>query len=203
MNVDDAADSPHNPHRGELHATPESGNVRAGCKIDYRGSEVTVNNVILALKGYRFETRNKNQKIDLKHANVFVYINGGAAFGALQLPNNQFVFSHEIRDALNNMHTKGRYKNLLVYMDTPFGYTFLKGELPPNMAGLAATLRGQVNSATYCPGKVEVAGKLMNTCLSTLFSAFVVEHIQKYTQSTAYNHVTLLQQIRALESAVT
>ena len=51
MMTDYRADDPRNPFPGKLFNEPDGSDVRAGCKIDYPHSKVTIRNFLAVLRG--------------------------------------------------------------------------------------------------------------------------------------------------------
>jgi legumain len=105
MSYDDVANDPENPFPGKLFNAPNGSDVYEGCKIDYRGNDVTPANFLNILKGNATGVTGGNGKVLKSTANSKVFINFAdhGAPGLIAFPN-EYLYANDLNNALVYMN---------------------------------------------------------------------------------------------------
>ncbi|GBG85060.1 hypothetical protein CBR_g39523 [Chara braunii] len=88
-------------------------------EVDYRGYEVTVENFLRVLTG-RHDPAVPRSKRLLTDAgsNILIYMTGHGGDEFLKFQDYEEIQSHDLADAIQQMHQKGRYNEVLIMVDT-------------------------------------------------------------------------------------
>lgn len=103
---------------------------------------------------------------------VFVNFVDHGGVGIIAFPGSApLMHSTELVAALQKMHDKGMYKELVFYMEACESGSMFQ-DLPADISIYATTAANAKESSwgTYCPPKDKVNGKSLNTCLGDLYS---------------------------------
>lgn len=90
MAYDDVANSNENPFRGKIFNKPNGEDVYAGCKIDYKGKDVTPEAFLNIMKGNAAANVGKGNGKVLKsdeNSKVFVFFSDHGAPGLVAFPS--------------------------------------------------------------------------------------------------------------------
>jgi legumain len=87
MAFDDVANNPDNPFNGQLFNAPNGPDVYAGCKIDYKGADVTPDTFIAVLKGDSDAVQGRKVLKTNKDSKVFVNFVDHGAPGLIAFPS--------------------------------------------------------------------------------------------------------------------
>lgn len=125
MMYDDVASHKANPFPGQLFNKPTAGNgsdelavdVYEGCKVDYKGKDVTPNMFINVLLGNSTATNGRKVLGSTDQDRVFVNFVDHGARGFIVFPNGQELSSKRLARALKQMHGAKKYKELVFYME--------------------------------------------------------------------------------------
>lgn len=175
MMQDDVASSSQNKFPGKLfNKNVPSGpgkDVYAGCKVDYRGSQVTAKLFQAVLTGDSATAGGKVLKSTTQDE-VFVNFIDHGGVGLIAFPNGPFLHAAELQQTLQTMHQKQMYNELLFYMEACESGSMFEGKLPTNTRIYAATAANAHESSYgyYCPPIDQVEGKHLGSCLGDLFS---------------------------------
>jgi len=157
MMYDDVAHNEGNPFPGKLFNQVDGQDVYAGCVLDYTGMDTTMANFFNVLHGKssvltdgRPAGRVLNSTIE---DNVFIYYTDHGAPGYVTFPAGPAMYAPDLQGALTQMHSLGKYKQLLFYMDAcNSGSMFASGLLKaPNVLAVAAAKATEESFAAFCP----------------------------------------------------
>jgi legumain len=207
---DDIANSSRNPFPGKIFNKPTSPgtpgkDVYAGCKIDYRGKEVTGENFIKVLSG---DSSAPGPVLKSKSSDhVFVYYADHGGPGILGVPTGAsggFIHAADINKAIETLHSKGGYKEFLFYLEAcESGSIFQNLLKAPNAKAVTAASPKQSSYGWYCPGSATggdlVDGKNIGSCLGDEFSVRWMED----TDSANINSETVGAQVAKVKKLVT
>ncbi|CAE7940486.1 unnamed protein product, partial [Symbiodinium sp. KB8] len=178
MMYDDVPNASENPFPGTLFNKPSTGqgvNVYEGCNIDYRGDDVTAENVMNVLKGNKQAMQGiGNGKVLESTADDEVFLNfvdhGGV--GILALPSGPFWYADQLQETLKYMSTNNMFKQLTFYVEACESGSMFDNKLPDNIKIYVTTAADPDESSwgTYCPPNDIVNGQDLHTCLGDLYS---------------------------------
>ncbi|KAL5522350.1 GPI8 [Sanghuangporus baumii] len=118
-------------------------------EVDYRGYEVTVENLIRLLTGRLDESvpRSKRLLTDAR-SNVFVYVTGHGGNEFLKFQDNEEISAFDIADAFEQMWQKKRYNELFFMIDTCQANTMYSKIYSPNILATGSSELAE-NSYSY------------------------------------------------------
>ncbi|KAF8057151.1 PIG-K [Scenedesmus sp. PABB004] len=113
-------------------------------EVDYRGAEVTVENFIRVLTGRHDPAvpRPKRMLSD-RGSNVLVYISGHGGNEFMKFQDTAELMAQDVADAVQQMHEKGRYRELLLVVETCQAATLYSRITSPNVLAMASSLKGE------------------------------------------------------------
>lgn len=107
MSYDDVASDSENPFPGKLFNKPNGPDVYAGCKIDYRGADVTPENFMAILRGDSagLKVNSTSRKVLKSNANSKVFINFAdhGAPGLIAFPSS-YLYANDFNKTINYMY---------------------------------------------------------------------------------------------------
>jgi len=191
LSYDDVASSSQNPFKGQLFNKPNGKDVYAGCKIDYKGADVTPQtflNVIQGVGSGKVLKSNKNSK-------VFINFADHGAPGLIAFPRGQ-LYAKDFHAALLNMNKKGMYQEMTIYIEACESGSMFNNILETNLNIYATTAANPSESSWgyYCSPDDVVNGKHIGSCLGDLYSIAWMEdtdaaNICSESLSTQFNTV--------------
>ncbi|KAI6231484.1 Legumain [Aphelenchoides besseyi] len=153
MSYDDVAQDESNPLRGKLFNNPTGHDVYEGCKIDYRGEDVTAENFMTILKGNSSAVNGGNGRVLQSGPNdrVFVYFADHGDSGVINFPNNDLT-AHDLNQTIHEMNEKQKYGQLLLAIEACNSGSMFENILPDNINVYALTSANsdESSSGTYC-----------------------------------------------------
>mmetsp|Transcript_41185 Transcript_41185/g.93109 ORF Transcript_41185/g.93109 Transcript_41185/m.93109 type:complete len:544 (-) Transcript_41185:244-1875(-) len=202
---DDIANSSENPFPGKMFNKPDGPDVYDGCKISYKGSDVTAANFLKVLKGD--STAPGPVLKSTAEDKVFVYYADHGGPGILGVPSGagDYIHASDLNDALVAMHTQGMYTELLFYLEAcESGSIFANLLKAPSVKAVTAANPTESSWGYYCPPQDQVQGKSIGSCLGDEFSIHWMEdadvadfttetigqQVKNVTALTAKSHVT-------------
>jgi legumain len=169
---DDIANNRENPFPGKMYNKPDGPDVYAGCKISYKGKDVTKANFIKVLTGDASASGPTLKST--ANDKVFVYFADHGGVGILGVPDGAaggYIHANDVNSALETMHSKGMYKELLFYVEACESGSIFKGLLKaPNVVAVTAANAKESSWGWYCPPQDKVNGKRIGSCLGDEFS---------------------------------
>jgi len=207
---DDIANNIRNPFKGKIFNKPTPAgtpgvDVYEGCKIDYKGKDVTAANLIKVLSG---DTSAKGKVLkSTKEDKVFVYYTDHGGVGILGVPSGAqggYIHAADINKAIETLQKKGGYKELLFYLEAcESGSIFANLLKAPNAKAVTAASPKESSWGWYCGGSGTggdmVDGKNIGSCLGDEFSVRWMED----TDAAKMDKETVGQQEAKLVKAVT
>mmetsp|Transcript_63081 Transcript_63081/g.150352 ORF Transcript_63081/g.150352 Transcript_63081/m.150352 type:complete len:455 (-) Transcript_63081:165-1529(-) len=178
MAYDDIANATENPFKGKIFNRPDPKgpgvDVYEGCKLDYKGKDVNVQNFLKVLTGDKTATGKVLSSGPRDH--VFINFVDHGAPGLVAFPRSE-LHKADLEEALNKMHTQNMYKRLVFYLEACESGSMFKDLKTPGVFAVSASNPSESSWGTYCPGMSDnaaaadmVNGKHLGTCLGDLFS---------------------------------
>lgn len=173
MMQDDVASSKENPFPGKLFNKPgnSSKDVYEGCKVDYKGNQVTAKLFIDVITGNAAAVNGPVLKTGKDNRVFLNFVDHGGA-GIVAFPNGPVLHASMLKSALATMESQNMFKELVFYMEACESGSMFPG-LTTNSKIYAVTASNAHESSfgTYCmPDDDFVNGQDMKTCLGDLFS---------------------------------
>ncbi|PWZ02009.1 hypothetical protein BCV70DRAFT_210237 [Testicularia cyperi] len=182
MLADDAACNPRNKFPGNVWASTANRLDLYGqnVEVDYRGYEVSVENVVRLLTGRLPAITPKSKRLDSDaRSNIFVYMTGHGGDEFLKFQDYEEISAWDIADAFEQMWEKKRYHELFFMVDTCQANTMYSRIYSPNVLATGSSQKGQ-NS--YSHG----ADHDLGVAMIDRFTNFVLEWMEdKSKTSTA------------------
>jgi phosphatidylinositol glycan class K len=113
-------------------------------EVDYRGHEVTVESFVRVLTG-RHDPSVPRAKRLLSDAgsNVLVYITGHGGNEFIKFQDTEELLAADVADALAQMHRKGRYRELLLVVETCQASTLYSRVRSPGVLAMSSSVKGE------------------------------------------------------------
>ncbi|XP_031380774.1 putative GPI-anchor transamidase [Punica granatum] len=127
-------------------------------EVDYRGYEVTVENFLRVLTG-RHETavpRSKRLLSD-EGSHILLYMTGHGGDEFLKFQDSEELQSHDLADAVKQMKEKGRFKELLIMVDTCQAATLFSQLHSPGVLAIGSSLKGENSYSHHLDSDVGVS----------------------------------------------
>ncbi|KAK4759918.1 hypothetical protein SAY87_023049 [Trapa incisa] len=127
-------------------------------EVDYRGYEVTVENFLRVLTG-RHETavpRSKRLLSD-EGSHILLYMTGHGGEEFLKFQDSEELQSHDLADAVKQMKEKGRFKELLIMVDTCQAATLFSQLHSPGVLAIGSSLKGENSYSHHLDSDVGVS----------------------------------------------
>jgi len=190
---DDIANSSENPFPGKMFNKPDGPDVYDGCKISYKGSDVTAANFLKVLKGD--STAPGPVLKSTAEDKVFVYYTDHGGPGILGVPEGagDFIHASDLNDALVALNAKNGYKELLFYLEAcESGSIFANLLKAPKVKAVTAANPTESSWGWYCPPQDTVQGKSIGSCLGDEFSVRWMEDadVADFSSETVGQQVT-------------
>ena len=169
---DDIAHNSQNKFPGKIYNSPSGDDVYGGCVIDYRQGKVTPKNFLHVLRGE--ETRHTHKVLKSgPNDTVFINFADHGAPGLIAFPSGR-LHSKDLISALEDMHSKNMYKQLVFYVEACESGSMFP-QLPKNIGIYAATAANAHESSWgfYCPPDDKIAkenNREVGSCLGDTFS---------------------------------
>ena len=118
MAFDDIANSHENPITGKLFDKPNGEDVHGGCKIDYRGIDVTPSNFLAILEGDSTKIKGGNCKVlkSTSTSKVFINFSDHRAPGLIAFPL-EYLYAQNLNATFTTLHAKKMYSELVFYLE--------------------------------------------------------------------------------------
>lgn len=173
FSYDDVASSSQNPVKGKLFNIPNGQDVYAGCKIDYRGADVTPKNFLSVLKQDAAAMKGIGTGRVLQSTaqdKVFINFADHGAPGLIAFPST-YLYATDLTPVLNSMWTKKQYQEAVFYLEACESGSMFQG-YPTDQKFYALTAANPNESSwgNYCPPQDVVNGVHIGSCLGDLFS---------------------------------
>lgn len=202
FSYDDVASSSQNPMKGKLFNRPNGNDVYAGCKIDYKGNDVTPKNFLSVLKQDAAAMKGIGTGRVLQSTSadkVFINFADHGAPGLIAFPST-YLYATDLTPVLNSMWTKKQYQEAVFYLEACESGSMFDG-YPTNQKFYALTAANPTESSwgNYCPPQDVVNGVHIGSCLGDLFSTNWMED----TDAQDTSKETLQAQYTTVKAATT
>lgn len=180
MLADDAACNPRNKFPGNVWASTANRLDLYGenIEVDYRGYEVSVENLIRLLTGRLPPTTPKSKRLESDaRSNIFLYMTGHGGDEFLKFQDYEEISAVDIADAIEQMWQKKRYHELFFMIDTCQANTLYSRIYSPNVLATGSSAKGE-NS--YSHG----ADHDLGVAMIDRFTNFVLEWMEDKNKST-------------------
>ncbi|XWS58383.1 hypothetical protein CRYUN_Cryun08bG0029600 [Craigia yunnanensis] len=127
-------------------------------EVDYRGSEVTVENFLRVLTG-RHETaapRSKHLLSD-EGSHILLYMTGHGGDEFLKFQDSEELQSHDLADVVKQMKEKHRFKELLIMVDTCQAATLFNQLQSPGVLAIGSSMKGENSYSHHLDSDVGVS----------------------------------------------
>ncbi|KAJ8556121.1 hypothetical protein K7X08_022879 [Anisodus acutangulus] len=127
-------------------------------EVDYRGYEVTVENVLRVLTG-RHETavpRSKRLLSD-EGSHILLYMTGHGGDEFLKFQDSEELQSRDLADAVKQMKEKRRFKELLIMVDTCQAATLFSQLQSPGVLAIGSSMKGENSYSHHLDADVGVS----------------------------------------------
>jgi len=208
MMEDDVAGSSENPFKGKLFNRPGSNalDVYNGCNVDYRGSIVTAKLFLSVIAGNESGVPDGGKVLKSgRNDRVFLNFIDHGGVGIVAFPNGPILHVSELATALNTMHQKKLFKEVVFYMEAcESGSMFPHLSTDGKILAVTAANANESSWGYYCPPQNDtVHGKRVGSCLGDLFSIAWMEdsdlgqyrkesistQVERVTERTTKSHV--------------
>lgn len=113
-------------------------------EVDYRGYEVTVENLVRLLTGRLPPTTPRSKRLLTDEgSNILVYMTGHGGDGFLKFQDSEEITNIELADAFQQMWVKRRYNEIFFMIDTCQAASMFQKFYSPNILSVASSLVGE------------------------------------------------------------
>jgi GPI-anchor transamidase subunit K len=113
-------------------------------EVDYRGSEVTVENFVRLLTNRLPDGTPRSKRLATDEgSNVLIYMTGHGGDNFLKFQDSEEINAHDLADAFEQMFEKKRYREMLFMIDTCQAATMYELVRSPNILAIASSTRGE------------------------------------------------------------
>lgn len=136
MMADDIACNPRNAFPGTIFNNMDQAIDLYGdeIEVDYRGYEVTVENLVRLLTDRWDENHPRSKRLlSDENSNVFIYLTGHGGNEFLKFQDAEEIGAYDLADAFQQMYEKKRYKEMFVMIDTCQANTMYLRIYSPNI----------------------------------------------------------------------
>merc|ERR1719154_1031707 len=195
MVADDMACNPRNPRPATVfnNANQNINVYGDDVEVDYRGYEVTVENLVRLLTGRLPDTTPRSKRLLTDEgSNILVYMTGHGGEGFLKFQDSEEITNIELADAFEQMWVKRRYNEIFFMIDTCQAASMFQKFYSPNILSVASSLVGEdslshhvdpaigvyiIDRYTYyaleflervTPDSKKTMGEFLRVCISTV-----------------------------------
>ncbi|PPQ73660.1 hypothetical protein CVT24_007636 [Panaeolus cyanescens] len=180
MLADDASCNQRNKFPGSVYAHPDRQLDLYGdnIEVDYRGYEVTVENLIRVLTGRMDPSvpRSKRLLTD-ERSNIFVYLTGHGGNEFLKFQDKEEISAFDLADAFEQMHQKKRYNEILFMADTCQANTLFSQFYSPNILATGSSGLGENSYSHTNDNDIGVA-------VIDAYTHFVLEYMENINKTS-------------------
>ncbi|KAH9260297.1 hypothetical protein BASA81_001467 [Batrachochytrium salamandrivorans] len=157
-------------------------------QVDYRGEEVTVENVLRVISGRHLEGTPKSKRLDSTvNSNVLMYFSGHGGDGFLKFRDTTTMSSPDIAAAVAQMKQKGRFRELLFVVDTCQAGTLFEDFVAiPDVVAIGSSVRGESSYSLTHDYELGVA-------VTDRFTYHLLRYFEQQQQHTRRNLMNLFQ----------
>ena len=192
---DDVACNPRNPFPGSVFNHRRRGVDLVGghLEVDYRGDELTVENFLRVLTGrHRPETPLSKRLLSDERSNVLLFLAGHGGDEFMKFQDREQLLAQDLADAVAQMREQGRFRELLVVVETCEASTMGSKIRTPGVAVLSSSEKGE---KSYSHHSDPVVG-LSVIDQFTFFTLQFMEQLQVGSSATLLDLVSFLRRQR-------
>ena len=152
MLADCSSCDPRTPKPGQLFADPGgAANIHAAAaQVDYRNRDVSVESLLQVLTGHHPPGTPASRRLDSgRNSSVLLYLTGHGGDGFLKFHDQNELLASDLAAAVGQMHAAGRYRQLLVMLDTCQAATMYSEISAPGWIGVASSKLAQSSYALH------------------------------------------------------
>jgi len=113
-------------------------------EVDFRGEEVTVQNLIRLLTGRQDQDTPRSRRLNTNEkSNVLFYLTGHGGENFLKFQDDEEINAFELADAFEQMKQKKRYNELMFIVDTCQAYSMIRSAYSDGFVGFASSKVGE------------------------------------------------------------
>jgi GPI-anchor transamidase subunit K len=148
-------------------------------QVDYRGYEVSVENLIRLLTGrHRVNVPLSKRLMTDEHSNVLVYMTGHGGEDFIKFQDAEEINSHDLGDAFAQMHQMRRYRQILFMVDTCQAATLYSHFYSPEILAIGSSMLGENSYSHHMDRDVGVA-------VVDRFTYYALEYLERVNLSSA------------------
>ncbi|KAF7635244.1 GPI-anchor transamidase [Meloidogyne graminicola] len=113
-------------------------------EVDYRGYEVTAENLVRLLTNRQIHSTPRNKRLlSNSQSNVLIYLTGHGGDGFLKFQDSEELTNKDIADAIETMWQQKRYNELMLIADTCQSESMYLSIYSPNVLATSSSLVGE------------------------------------------------------------
>ena len=146
MLADEFACNARNPYPGKIYSNKDKSLDVYGqsVEVDYRGEDVTVENVLRVLTDRVKEgTPSSKRLLTGQNSNLLIYFSGHGGEDFVKFQEQEELTSDDFADALYQMHLNKRYNEILVISDSCQAQTLYNKIHSPNIIAISSSKLGE------------------------------------------------------------
>jgi len=149
---DDIANSPSNPHKGEIINHLEGKNVYPGVTKDYTGTATTASNFLAVISGQKSKVVGGSGRVveSGPNDNIFVFYSDHGAVGYVVMPVGPYLYATDLIATLKQMSKNKRFNQFVFYLEACESGSMFEGLLTPNISIYATTASNAYESSYAC-----------------------------------------------------
>lgn len=158
MSASDAPCNARNPHPGTVLVSKNDGASSdvygsGEVEVDYQGEDASVDSLMRVLTGNHFpSTPFSRRLLTNSDSHVLVFLSGHGGDEFLKFHDAEELTAADLGYALSEMHAKGRYKELLLLVDTCQAATLAARITAPGVTTVSSSLKGENSYAHEARG---------------------------------------------------
>lgn len=149
MSASDAPCNPRNPHPGIILTSNDGGTSSDvygldDVEMDYQGEDASVESLLRVLTGNHFASTPLSRRLRTNaDSHVLVFLSGHGGDEFLKFHDTEELTAADLGYALGDMHAKGRYKEVLLLIDTCQAATLATHITAPGVTTVSSSLKGE------------------------------------------------------------
>ncbi|XP_058262300.1 legumain-like [Hemibagrus wyckioides] len=179
MMYDDIAYNKKNPDPGKIINVPNGPDVYTGVPKDYTGEDVSAGNFLAVLRGDSSAVKKTGPKKVIqsgRNDTVFIYLSDHGLQGSLNFTNST-LHAADLTDTVKTMARNGKFSKMVIYIEACHSGSMLDQLKDSNVYGVSACRPEEKSYSCYYD-------KRLNTSISTLFSAYWLQHTEMAKRNT-------------------
>jgi len=202
MLADDMPCNARNTYPGEIYNNKDLNINLYGeeVEVDYRDSEVTVENFLRLLTGRTLPWLPPSKQLNSdEHSNILIFMSGHGGDEFLKFQDQEEISSQDIADAFEEMQIKGRYNEILFMIDTCQAGTLANDISSTGVLSIGSSKLGENSYSHHGAHDIGVAviDRFTHTTLDFFERSFVGGNDHRQGSATADHFVSLEELFRS------